>query len=85
VGSDVAEAGVAAVGGQVVIRGGSCLVDPFGRLLAGPSFDRADLLFADLDLGVLDGGYLDLDVVGHYARPDLFHLSRPEPLSDPAR
>lgn len=64
---------------RVVIRGGSCLVDPFGRLLAGPSFDQPDLLFADLDLGLLDGGYLDLDVVGHYARPDLFQLTRQQP------
>lgn len=65
--------------GQVVIRGGSCLVDPLGRVLAGPSFDQPDLLFADLDLGLLDGGYLDLDVVGHYARPDLFQLARQHP------
>lgn len=62
----------------VVIRGGSCVVDPFGRLLAGPVYDRQDVLFADLDLDVLDGAYLDLDVVGHYARPDLFGLTTPD-------
>jgi nitrilase len=61
--------------GGVLIRGGSCIVDPLGQLLAGPSFDRADLLTADLDLAALDGAYLDLDVTGHYARPDLFHLT----------
>jgi nitrilase len=59
----------------VVIRGGSCVVDPFGTLLAGPVFDRADVLVADLDLDLLDGAYLDLDVSGHYARPDLFQLT----------
>jgi nitrilase len=58
----------------VMIRGGSCVVDPFGQFLAGPVFDQSAVLFADLDLGVLDGAYLDLDVVGHYARPDLFQL-----------
>src|SRR5262249_677105 len=57
-----------------VIRGGSCIIDPLGQLLAGPTFDRTDLLVADLDLDTLDGTYLDLDVAGHYARPDLFHL-----------
>lgn len=57
-----------------VLRGGSCIVDPFGKLLAGPCFDRPDILFADLDLDSLDGAYLDLDVVGHSARPDLFHF-----------
>jgi nitrilase len=58
-----------------LIRGGSCIVDPLGQILAGPSFDRTDILLADLDIGALDGAYLDLDVAGHYARPDLFHLT----------
>jgi nitrilase len=62
----------------VVIRGGSCVVDPFGSLLAGPVFDREDVLVADLDLDLLDGAYLDLDVSGHYARPDLFQLTTTE-------
>jgi len=62
----------------VVIRGGSCVVDPFGGLLAGPVFDREDVLVADLDLDLLDGAYLDLDVSGHYARPDLFRLTTTE-------
>ena len=57
------------------IRGGSCVVDPFGALVRGPVFDREDVLLADLDLDVLDGAYLDLDVSGHYARPDLFTLT----------
>jgi nitrilase len=60
---------------DVVIRGGSCVVDPFGTLLTGPVFDREDVLLADLDLDVLDGAYLDLDVSGHYARPDIFQLT----------
>lgn len=60
---------------EIVIRGGSCVVDPFGTLLAGPVFDREDILTADLDLDLLDGAYLDLDVSGHYARPDLFQLT----------
>jgi nitrilase len=57
-----------------LIRGGSCVVDPFGALLAGPSFDKQDILVTDIDTGLLDGAHLDLDVVGHYARPDLFRL-----------
>jgi nitrilase len=51
--------------GASVWRGGvswSCVVDPFGALLAGPVFDREDVLVADLDL--LDGADLDLDVSG---------------------
>lgn len=62
----------------VVIRGGSCVVDPFGAFLAEPVFDREDVLLADLELDLLDGAYLDLDVSGHYARPDLFRLTTTE-------
>jgi nitrilase len=57
-----------------LIRGGSCVVDPFGTVLEGPSFDRQDILVTDIDTDALDGAYFDLDVVGHYARPDLFRL-----------
>ena len=60
---------------EVVIRGGSCVVDPYGALLTGPVFDRQDVLVTDIDMDVLDGAYLDLDVSGHYARPDLFWLA----------
>jgi len=65
---------------DAVIMGGSCIIDPFGSILAGPSFGRQDILITDLDLDALDGAYLDLDVVGHYARPDLFEFAaRPPP------
>jgi nitrilase len=63
-----------AEGNTALIRGGSCVVDPYGTVLAGPSFDRQDILVTDIDTAVLDGAYLDLDVVGHYARPDLFRF-----------
>lgn len=58
----------------VVSRGGSCIVDPFGQLLAGPQYEGACLLTADLDAADLTRGKYDFDVVGHYARPDVFRL-----------
>ncbi|MFN8446781.1 MAG: carbon-nitrogen hydrolase family protein [Caldilineaceae bacterium] len=58
----------------VLIRGGSCIVNPFGELLAGPIYNEATLLTADLDLDLIPQGKYDLDVVGHYARPDIFQL-----------
>lgn len=58
----------------VLIGGGSCIVDPFGRVLAGPARDGEAVLVADLDLEEIDRAVLDLDVVGHYARPDIFTL-----------
>jgi nitrilase len=45
-----------------------------GNLLAGPLYHEAAILRAELDLLAIDRAALDLDVVGHYARPDLFQL-----------
>jgi nitrilase len=60
--------------GTVMSRGGSCIIDPLGRVLAGPAFDSATILVADLDLDEIARGKFDFDVVGHYARPDVFQL-----------
>ncbi len=58
----------------VVTRGGSCIVDPFGNFLAGPNFEDEVILIAEIDRGQIIRGKYDLDVVGHYARPDIFQL-----------
>ncbi|WP_454726697.1 MULTISPECIES: carbon-nitrogen hydrolase family protein [Cupriavidus] len=61
--------------GSVLIRGGSCIVDPLGKVLVAPSFDGEGIFLAEIDLGEVARGKYDLDVVGHYARPDIFRLS----------
>jgi nitrilase len=58
----------------IVTRGGSCIVDPFGNFLAGPNFDDEAILTAEIDRAQIIRGKYDLDVVGHYARPDVFQL-----------
>jgi nitrilase len=58
----------------VLIRGGSLIVDPLGKVLAGPCYDGECILTADLDLGAVAEGKYDLDTTGHYARPDIFRL-----------
>ena len=58
----------------VITRGGSCIIDPFGNFLAGPNFDGEAILVAELDRAQIIRGKYDLDVVGHYARPDIFQL-----------
>jgi len=58
----------------VLIRGGSCIVNPMGEILAGPNYEGDCILTADLDLEDIARGKYDLDVVGHYARPDVFRL-----------
>jgi nitrilase len=57
-----------------LIRGGSCIVNPFGRVLAGPHFGGETILTAEIDPAEIARGKFDLDVAGHYARPDVFQL-----------
>ncbi len=58
-----------------LISGGSVIVGPLGDVLAGPLREKAGLLTARIDTDELVKARYDLDVVGHYARPDVFQLS----------
>jgi nitrilase len=67
---------------EVVCRGGSVIVSPLGDVLAGPVWDREETLYADLDLNDVVRGKMDLDVAGHYSRPDVFQLTVKPPRTD---
>jgi len=58
----------------VLMRGGSAIISPLGKVLAGPHFDGETILTASLDLQDIGRGKFDFDVVGHYSRPDVFRL-----------
>jgi len=55
-----------------VIRGGSAIIAPDGRYLAGPVYDEEAVIVADCDLSEITRESLTLDVSGHYSRPDVF-------------
>lgn len=57
-----------------LIGGGSMIVGPLGDVIAGPLEREAGLLTALIDRADLIKARYDLDVVGHYARPDIFSL-----------
>ena len=59
---------------QWVLRGGSAIVGPDGRYLAGPVYDEPCVLVAELDLRRIREEAMTLDVTGHYHRPDLFEF-----------
>ena len=66
----------------VLMRGGSCIVSPLGEMLVAPNFDGPGIFTAELDLAAIPKAKYDLDVTGHYARPDIFRLfvnERPMP------
>jgi len=62
---------------EVLCRGGSAIVAPDGRYLAGPLYGEEGTLVAELDLGEVAQGRQLLDVAGHYGRPDVFRLETP--------
>ena len=60
---------------ELLCRGGSAILSPLGAYVAGPLFDQEGILVADLDLAEIVQAKFDFDVVGHYARPDVFQLT----------
>lgn len=57
-----------------LIKGGSMIVGPLGDVLAGPAENGPELLTAEIDMNDVIKARYDLDVVGHYSRPDIFSL-----------
>jgi nitrilase len=52
----------------------SLIVDPDGKIVAGPLDSAEGILYADVEADQLVGPRWQLDVAGHYARPDIFTL-----------
>ncbi len=70
---------------DIMCRGGSVIVNPFGEILEGPLWDGEGILRAELDLRDVIRGKMDFDVTGHYARPDVFQLTVNEKPMMPVR
>ena len=63
--------------------GESVIVDPDGKIVAGPAGAGETILYAELDRAKITGPRWQLDIAGHYARPDIFELivhRKPKPL-----
>ena len=59
---------------DVVCRGGSCVVDPYGHYVTQPVWDKEEIIYADLDMDMVPSSRMEFDAVGHYARPDVLEL-----------
>lgn len=57
---------------EIVCRGGSSIIDPYGHYEVEPVWDREAILYADLDLKKVVASRMEFDVNGHYHRPDVF-------------
>jgi nitrilase len=54
--------------------GDSAVIAPGGEIVAGPMREEKGLLYAEIDSSNVAVSKRTLDVVGHYARPDIFTL-----------
>ena len=61
-------------GGEWALRGGSMIIAPDGKVLAGPVFDREEIVATDIDLATIREESMTLDVTGHYSRADCFEF-----------
>lgn len=59
---------------DIVCRGGSCVIDPFGHYLTEPIWDEETILYADLDMNLPTSCKMEHDAIGHYSRPDVLEL-----------
>lgn len=73
-------------GGEQFLRnadccGGSLIVNPMSRIIAGPMGPEEAILYADCDLEIAIQMKLRHDFAGHYNRPDIFqlHVNRAAP------
>ncbi|MGD8697906.1 MAG: carbon-nitrogen hydrolase family protein [Gemmatimonadales bacterium] len=55
--------------------GDSVIIDPDGKFVAGPISHEETILYAEVDPRNLRGPRFQLDVAGHYGRPDIFQLT----------
>ena len=59
---------------EMVCRGGSCVIDPYGHLVSDCVWDEERIIYATLDLQKVPSSKMEHDVCGHYARPDVLRL-----------
>lgn len=59
---------------DMVCRGGSCIIDPYGHYVTDPVWDEETVIYAELDMNLPAACKMEHDAVGHYARPDVLEL-----------
>jgi len=61
--------------GEWLNPGDSTIIDPDGKFLVEPVRNREEILYAEVSPQRLAGPRWQLDVAGHYGRPDVFELT----------
>ena len=56
-------------------KGNSCIVDPSGKLMAGPLEATKAIIYSEIDLNTIPTQKWLFDVAGHYSRQDVFSFA----------
>lgn len=59
---------------DIVCRGGSCVIDPFGHDASETVWDEEKIIYANLDMQKVPASRMECDACGHYAREDVVRL-----------
>jgi len=62
-------------GTEWINAGRSCVINPRGKIIAGPVEKREEILYAEFDRRQVFSAKRMFDVAGHYARPDVFRFA----------
>ena len=60
---------------DIVCRGGSSIIDPYGHQVGECLWDCEGMIYAELDMQAVPASKMEHDVCGHYSRPDVLRLS----------
>jgi len=63
--------------------GGSCIINPFGEIVAGPEIDKETIVYGDIDLKLNAMAKSIINLTGSYSRWDILNLNVREKLYEP--
>ena len=63
---------------DLLCRGGSSIVDPYGHYLVEPVWDKEEIIYESLNMIDIVKSRMEFDLCGHYGRDDVFNFSYKE-------
>lgn len=55
-----------------ILKGNSCIIDPRGDVISEQLYEKEGLVIAEINRDMVEKERMNLDITGHYHRPDVF-------------